>query len=141
MLDVTESARRPELGLRRALRQSAFAFALPQRLPAGVSVRLILFIRSAKTQVSTAHRRAIGVNTQTDTPLYHYLAMYGRNKTERCREEKRLSQKHGTGNHKQIRLQDYTPPQAVNNASPEVCIAYVHIVIMVTHSFLFLISI
>lgn len=45
------------------------------------------------------------------------------------------------GNWEQFRLQDYTPPQAVNNASPEVCIAYVHIAIMFAIAFLFLISI
>lgn len=39
------------------------------------------------------------------------------------------------------RLKDYTLPQAVNKASPEVSPAYVHIVIILAFSYLFLISI
>lgn len=47
--------------LRCALRQRAFAVALPPRLIARASVRLVLFSQSAMAQMSSAHGGAAGV--------------------------------------------------------------------------------
>lgn len=104
------------------LSQCAFTITLPQRLPAGVSVYIILFIRYAATQMSSAHRRATGVNTQTHHYVISWLP-YRRKKAERCRKEKGLSQKYGTGNQKWVRVSGINSSIGSTQAYQDVCIA------------------
>lgn len=65
-IGVTEKPRLTGCGLWRALCQRALAVDLPRRLPP-ISVHLILFIWSGQTRISPVYRRAVGVNTHTDT--------------------------------------------------------------------------
>ena len=98
---------------------------MPQRLPAGASVCLLFFIRSASAQVSPVHGRATGVNTHTDTPSYHYY----RRKCDGCKDDK-MGFDADMGNYKQ----SHNPLQA---ESPSACIVCVYIVIRVASNFSF----